>query len=214
MRRVSWAKRMQRASLCAAFLLLGAALACGQEVAVRPAAAQPDAPDWHMLTDAIRELRAQVADLNAQIGELRAQSESTRAEERELRLALSARGASVTTSTETVPQGDSKQISAPAASQGLKDAGQQAGEGRFEQIEEKLDLSDAKLNDQYQTKVESGSKYRLRLSGIVLFNLFENRGYLDNLDVPELALPVDSLSSNSSFGGSLRQSQILSLIHI
>ncbi len=82
MRRVGWAKPMQQGSLCAAFLVVGAALACGQQVAVGPAAAQPDASDLRMLTDAIRELRAQVADLNAQIGELRAQGESARAEAR------------------------------------------------------------------------------------------------------------------------------------
>jgi len=35
---------------------------------------------------------------------------------------------------------------------------------------------DAKLGDLYQTKVESGSKYRLRLSGIVLLNMYDNRG--------------------------------------
>lgn len=211
MRRAGWAKQMQRGGLWAAFLLLSAALACGQEAAVGPAAAQPDTPDWRMLTDAIRELRAQVADLNAQIGELRAQGESARAEVRELRVALSARGQSLTASTELVPQSDSKPMPASAASQGVdsvQTAGRQTSEGRFEQIEEKLDLGDAKLNDQYQTKVESGSKYRLRLSGIVLLNLFENRGNLDNLDVPELALPGEPTSSNGSFGGSLRQSQI------
>src|SRR5437879_3900909 len=202
---------MRQGSLCAAFLLLGAALACGQEVAVGPAAAHPDAPDLRMLTDAIRELRAQLADLNAQVHELRAQGESARAEVQELRLALNARAGSVTASTETVPQSDSERMPATAASQGAESAdaaGLQSRGGRFEQIEEKLDLSDAKLNDQYQTKVESGSKYRLRLSGIVLLNLFENRGNLDNLDMPELALPVDPLGSNGSFGGSLRQSQI------
>ena len=48
-------------------------------------------------------------------------------------------------------------------------------------------MMEGKINDQYQTKVESGSKYRLRLSGLVLLNLFENRGTVDNLDFPELA---------------------------
>ena len=208
MKRVGWAKQMQRGSVCAAFLLLCAAMACGQEAATGPAA-QPDASDWRMLTDAIRELRAQVADLNAQVGELRAQGENARAEVRELRLALSARGGSATSQAETAAQSGSPQT--PATSPGadsVKAAGQENSGGRFEQIEEKLDLSDAKLNDQYQTKVESGSKYRLRLSGIVLLNLFENRGSLDNLDVPEVALPGDPLGSRSSFGGTLRQSQI------
>jgi hypothetical protein len=32
-------------------------------------------------------------------------------------------------------------------------------------------LVQAKVDEQYQTKVESASKYRVRLSGIVLMNL-------------------------------------------
>ena len=51
-------------------------------------------------------------------------------------------------------------------------------------MEEDQQVMEGKINDQYQTKVESGSKYRLRLSGIVLLNLFENRGTVDNLDFP------------------------------
>lgn len=70
---------------------------------------------------------------------------------------------------------------------------------------------EGKINDQYQTKIESGSKYRLRLSGIVLLNLFENRGTVDNLDFPEVALSRKANQPNASpgaFAGTLRQSQI------
>ena len=56
--------------------------------------------------------------------------------------------------------------------------------------------------------MESGSKYRLRLSGIVLFNMYANRGTVENQDFPQLASPGYALSSDGSFGGSLRQSQI------
>jgi len=38
------------------------------------------------------------------------------------------------------------------------------------------DLLAAKVEDQYQSKVESASKYRVRLSGIALMNLFSNQG--------------------------------------
>ena len=70
---------------------------------------------------------------------------------------------------------------------------------------------EGKINDQYQTKVESGSKYRLRLSGIVLLNLFEDRGTVDNEDFPSLAESRQANEPNASpgiFGGTLRQSQI------
>jgi hypothetical protein len=54
--------------------------------------------------------------------------------------------------------------------------------------------------------VESASKYRIRLTGIALFNLFSNQGTVDNMDVPELAYRKAAYSSDGSFGGTLRQS--------
>ena len=50
----------------------------------------------------------------------------------------------------------------------------------------------AKVDEQHQTKVESASKYRVKLSGIALLNLFGNSGTVDNQDVPNLALPTGS----------------------
>src|SRR6202158_1435957 len=86
----------------------------------------------------------------------------------------------------------------------------QTPEDRIAKLEEDQQVMEGKINDQYQTKVESGSKYRLRLTGIVLLNMFENRGTVENLDFPLLAENPQSqfLSSGGSFGGSLRQSQI------
>src|SRR6202158_1596193 len=87
----------------------------------------------------------------------------------------------------------------------------QTSEDRIAKLEEDQQVMEGKINDQYQTKVESGSKYRLRLSGIVLLNLFENRGTVDTLDFPELALSRQAEAPNSSagaFGGTARQSQI------
>src|SRR6202158_3685768 len=87
----------------------------------------------------------------------------------------------------------------------------QTPEDRIAKLEEGQDVMEGKINDQYQTKVESGSKYRLRLSGIVLLNLFENRGTVDNEDFPSLAESLQANEPNASpgiFGGTLRQSQI------
>ena len=79
---------------------------------------------------------------------------------------------------------------------------------RVTKLEDNQDLIDAKLTEQSQTKVESGSKYRVRLSGIVLFNLFDTRGRVDNLDIPGWAIPSTPGISSNGFGASLRQSQI------
>ena len=48
-------------------------------------------------------------------------------------------------------------------------------------------------------QVESGSKYRMRLSGIVLVKLFENRGTVDNVDFPTIATAHDQVDSPNSF---------------
>ena len=60
-------------------------------------------------------------------------------------------------------------------------------------IEEEQQLLNAKVEEQYQTKVESASRYRVRLSGIVLLNLFNNRGGVDNPEFPSLARSRDPL---------------------
>src|ERR1700690_1558680 len=75
-------------------------------------------------------------------------------------------------------------------------------------LEEEYQLLTGKVDDQYQTKVESASKYRLRVSGIVLMNLFSNQGVVDKVDLPMLAYARPPGDSGGSFGATLRQSEI------
>jgi hypothetical protein len=76
------------------------------------------------------------------------------------------------------------------------------------QAEEEHQLLNAKVEEQYQTKVESASRYRVRLSGIVLLNLFKNRGVVDNPDFPSLVGARDPAEPTATFAGSLRQSML------
>jgi len=64
------------------------------------------------------------------------------------------------------------------------------------------------VDDQNQIKVESASKYRVRLSGIVLLNLFNTRGTTDNQDFPTWATTQGPASPKGDFGASLRQSEL------
>jgi len=48
----------------------------------------------------------------------------------------------------------------------------------------------------------------VRLTGLALFNLFTNRGTVDNQDLPQIATPPGVLDSAGTFGGTVRQSQI------
>src|SRR6202140_1395469 len=70
------------------------------------------------------------------------------------------------------------------------------------------DLLNARVEEQRQTKVESGSKFRLRLSGIALFNAFDTSGSVDNLDLPAIVVPRLTGYPAGGLGASVRQSII------
>src|SRR5208337_510114 len=80
-------------------------------------------------------------------------------------------------------------------------------DARVEKLEESSTLLNEKVDEQYQTKVEAASKYRARLSGIVLMNAFRNHGTSDNFDYPDFAQAASGLPQ-SGFGATLRQSEI------
>jgi len=63
----------------------------------------------------------------------------------------------------------------------------------------------AKVAELHQDKVESKSKYPVRISGLILFNAYGNRGVLDAQDLPSLAFPSSSLTSSGGVGGTLAQ---------
>lgn len=63
----------------------------------------------------------------------------------------------------------------------------------------------AKVAELHQDKVESKSKYPVKIYGLVLFNAYGNRGTLDAQDLPSLAFPGSSYSSGGGVGGTLAQ---------
>lgn len=88
----------------------------------------------------------------------------------------------------------------------VQSAPSQGVEDPVKKLEEDQQLAAAKIEELHQTKVESASKYPVRLSGLVLLNLFSNKGVVDNTDFPTLALAPYPGGSGGNFGGSLRQS--------
>lgn len=179
----------------------------------------------------LQELQGQVQSLKAQLDQTRAEQQKNLDETKALRSELEKAKARLaeTASAATPPAGASSALAnaaygnsadgssaasavqpeAPARSTGAAGAApQQSLEDRLSRIEENQEFIDAKVNDQSQEKVESGSKYRVRLSGIFLANVFGNRGNVDSIDFPELAQEPGTLDSAGSFGGSIRQSQI------
>jgi regulator of replication initiation timing len=187
-------------------LLAGLLLSAGATVA-QQAASPPQSASTDSLNDSVRELRQQIRDLQAAVTEIRSESQHYREETSELRRELDAvRAASSGTSPNAVATADvssSGSANAPA-DEAQPDRSMQHAAA----LEEEYQLLSGKVDEQYQTKIESASKYRMRLSGIVLLNLFNNVGTVDNADIPNLAYDRPPGASGGSFGGTLRQSQI------
>lgn len=72
-------------------------------------------------------------------------------------------------------------------------------------LAERQEVLEAQVKLHDQVKVESVSKYPVRLKGLILFNAFLNAGVVDNVDLPEIALPVVYGITNRSAGAGLRQ---------
>jgi len=152
-----------------------------------PAAAQSGA-DPEPMSDAVHQLQEQVRELRLAVSELRSEAMQYRTETESLRRELQAQHA-----------GPSAEGTTPLEKP-------VAGE-RIAEMEDSIQLLSSKVDDQYQTKIESALKYRMRLSGIVLLNLFQNRGRVDSADIPTWVIPTSGFSPHS-FGATLRQSQI------
>ena len=162
----------------------------------------------------VNQLQSQVQALGSQMTDMRAaqqqallEAEQLRAELNRTREQLGAKTASANQAYEPLPAPPPSSSSASVAANGqqLPEASLQE---RISKLEDEESLLNDKIIEQSQTKVESGSKYRVRLSGIVLLNTAVTRGNVDNLDFPQIATPPDASRSSGSFSGSLRQSQI------
>src|SRR5258708_4409005 len=198
-------------------LCLCAAAGSAQEIAKLAPSSSPAAeasPDVRALSELIRDLQTQVQALNSQLSDVRGEQQRASDEARDLRRELDVVRARVVPLEQerARPELAANAPSSPAQPARTPSYGapqETSPSDRLAQLGENQEVQEGKINDLYQTKVESGSKYRLRLSGIVLLNMYDNRGSVNNQDFPQYADRPDRFSiSPSSFGGSLRQSQI------
>jgi hypothetical protein len=164
--------------------------------------------------DSVRELREQVRELQAAVAGMHSDWQQARAETAELRRELEEVRAGTGPREAVLRSVASPTLRAEAPAESLQNqAPESQGEDRKKgesspSLEEEYELLTGKVDDQYQTKVESASKYRLRLSGIVLMNLVSNYGVVDSIDLPTLAYARPAGDSGGSFGATLRQSEI------
>jgi len=159
----------------------------------------------HDLVSQVRELRAAIEQMRTENAQSRAEMQELRQELHETRKLL----APLVASTNASPSSSAAVESTPYSLQSAAAPTSPADLGsRVQRLEESNQLLGQKINEQYQTKVETAAKYRARLSGIVLMNAFHNVGGSDNLDLPDYAQSVAAGTNQGNFGATLRQSEI------
>jgi regulator of replication initiation timing len=178
-----------KASLLGAFL--GMVVVCSWAQSAAPETQTPAQVD-----PTVRELAQQVKELRSAIEEMRAEAAAYRAETAELRRELESSHSQNAGSSASQPQA----AATPSENSNL--------ENRVVALEESSQLLSGKVDEQYQTKVESGSKYKVRLSGIALLNLYSNHGAFDNADFPSYVPQPTPFNSGTSLGATLRQSEL------
>jgi hypothetical protein len=82
---------------------------------------------------------------------------------------------------------------------------QAATQASLDAMQEQGDVLAAEIKQHDQTKVETASKYPLRVTGIALFNVYSNAGVVDDTDLPMYALARFPGGSHGSLGATLRQ---------
>jgi hypothetical protein len=235
--RSKWRELLRYAVMLASFLVLGTSALAQQPGSVSRTA--DNQSDLRRVTELLQQLQSQVQELSVELKDVRAAQASTVSELSELRRKLADSNYQIVqTATTPVPAtpgtanydnvapaaptpaapappakasaASSSSQASSASSPGVQSGTQEHSENVFSTYKEDLQLLNSKVNEQSQTKVESGSKYRVRLSGIMLLNLFSSNGGVDNLDLPEFVTPVapGSPDSVNAFGGTIRQSQI------
>ncbi len=197
---------IQEFSLTGLLLLAGSVAGWTQESTpiVSSSPSDSTAAAIHELQQQVNELRAAMAEMRSEAAEYRAENSALRRELQATRLQseavaippASSYGSSAADTERASPTEPAPPVAKQASS--LED--------RIASLEDSTQLLNSKLDDQYQTKVESASKYRVRLSGIVLMNLFSNRGTTDMQDIPSYVTGPNQ--GNGDFGATLRQSEI------
>ncbi len=198
-----------------------------QEHGSAPASQEPS------LSDSIRQLQMQIQQLQTAVQEIKEESGRYRAETLQLKRELQLTRQKLDSIDLPVrAHADAAQASAEAPSaldhqfgdnhSGASQSGNRSPEGksteeRIARLEEDQQLLSGKVEEQYQTKVESASKYRIRLFGMLLMNVFSNTGNVDHFEVPGVALrTTPSLTGGNtggSFGATVRQSQLGLEVH-
>lgn len=164
--------------------------------ASKPSAADPAAPN-------LSDLQQQILALSSDVRAMRTEVDDARAEAAQLRHELQNASEQLQSLKGQLGQAQAQPSSMGASGTPATTA---AEDSRVSKVEEDQQLLHSEVDTLAQTKVESGSNYRVRLSGVALFTAFSTRGDLNSYDLPAYAVPRMSGETNSVLGATVRQS--------
>ena len=205
--KILWTVALRGGLMMIAVLAASISQLCAQDASPASAATTSGAhSDVRELQDQVRELRAMVQDMRAENAQSRAEMQQLRQDLQTTRALLERPADQTTTPDQTAAYPVPASVtSTPAVTQATAP---DSIEERVQKLEDTTSLIGSKIDEQYQTKVETASKYRARLHGIVLMNAFRNVGNSDNLDLPTYAENVLPGWPQANLGFSMRQSEI------
>lgn len=140
------------------------------------------------LIELVRRAEAAASEAREEALRSRADYEALRQELSELRLVLNEK-------VSDTPQG--KIVAVPEAA---------GADQRLAKIEEQVEINTSQIKEQAQTKVESESRFSMRLSGMILANFHYNSDDIQRT-VPLVAPPPSSVS-RGTFGSTFRQTRL------
>jgi Skp family chaperone for outer membrane proteins len=167
-------------------VLLPGMVSAQQEPAAMPPQAQPSANtagSTH-LEQRLDQVLAALNGMQHQLDDSKQQIDQLHHELEEVRAQLAAANAETPAAT------------AEAASQ-LQNS--------VQQLQDQGEILQAEVKQHDQTKVESASKYPVKINGLLLFSSFLNDGAVDNIDLPIVALPRTAAIAHGSLGATMRQ---------
>jgi len=173
----------------AAIVICCSALGLAQE-ALAQAASAPE-QELARVSRELRETRAELSESRRQIEELRQGLEALRSQVQNQVQANEAAPASAEAAPPQPAAGEPGTVHPP--------------EPTVSAADQDPSFLSAKVAELHQDKVESKSKYPVRISGLILFNAYGNHGVLDAQDLPSLAYPGGSSISSGGVGGTLAQ---------
>jgi hypothetical protein len=201
-------KRLHRNFLVSALAISISSIFCSQSGWAQQEQAQAR-PQESSHADTLREVQKEMQDLRTVLKETREEASQSRREVEDLRNELQQAKEQLELLRKGLDAARQDAASTPdiRATQPKGPSGSTVEE-RVGKLVEDQQLLKSEVNDQSQTKVESAGKYRVRLSGIALLNVFSNRGKVDNEDVPSLALSRGPLDPSGDFGATVRQTEL------